>query len=214
MISNYHSHDDIIFGAVRPIFKNLFQYSLSVLITGKNNKNNILIPSVSSMLISKNSWEKVGRFKESHDGKYIVEDLIFINEIKKSNFKIHYNENAIVNWILPNSSKKVFYRFLEYSSGGIHSGFYNTWHFGILRNIIIFITLLILSYFKYQFFFILFILILFRSYLYLKSKFIFKKMNFVKKIFTTIIQSYMLILVDIASIFGFIRWLIKYKKFF
>tara|TARA_Y100000590_G_C15709953_1_gene1009932 strand:- start:931 stop:1890 length:960 start_codon:yes stop_codon:yes gene_type:complete len=212
LLNEYNSKDDIVFGCVKPIHNNLIQFSLSVLIVGKSSQEITISPTVSSMLINKKTWLKVGKFKESKNGDYIVEDLMFINEIKKSNKQIHYAKRAIVNWILPSNISKIFLRFLEYSSGGIKSGFYEIWHHGIIRNILILLILLILSYFNVFLILILPFLLLIRSYLYLKEKIIYKKMNLLDKVKSLLTLSFILTLVDLASIFGVFKWLFDYKK--
>ena len=75
---------DIIFGVVKPIINNNFDLSLSTVILGKYYDNYLLIPTVASILLKKESLEIIGYFPTNAKGKYVVEDLIFLNNIKKS----------------------------------------------------------------------------------------------------------------------------------
>ena len=88
----------ICYGVVRPIINNRFDNCLSTVILSKYYKDNILFPSITSILIQKKCWNDVGKFPYSVDKKYVVEDLIFLDNLKKYKFKFIIEKNAIVNW--------------------------------------------------------------------------------------------------------------------
>ena len=209
LIKNYKRTNDIVFGSAKPIYNNIFEYCLSMNIISKSNKNDLIIPTVSSMLLNKKSWEDLGRFQESKTGEYIVEDLLFINKIQQSDKNIYYEENAIVNWKMLSNTSEVFRRFSEYSKGGLISGFSSNWHYGILKNIVILLILISLTFLNYFFIPLIIVLVILRSYFYLKFSKYFKSMNIIKKIKTISILIYLLIIIDIASINGFFNWLKK-----
>ena len=86
------------------------------------------------MLMKKMSWSKVGKFKEDKKGRYVVEDLDFIQKVEKQGLTYTYSNEAIVNWSIPSKYKDIFLRFSSYSTGTLHASMYRIWHFGLSRN--------------------------------------------------------------------------------
>ncbi len=197
-----------VFGCVKIIHKNLFQQSIAASMVPHSKENFIIDESVSSLLITKNTWKKIGKFPESKKGDYIVEDLIFIDRIKKD-FKVTYADDAYINWLIPNNLKQLFLRYLEYSEGGYKNGFFRKWHYGIIRNLFIFIILILISIFYNYFIFTIILLIYLRPFLYLRKKLSYKSFNFYNKAKSILSLSYILILIDLASILGIIKGSLK-----
>lgn len=212
LLEKYRNKFSIVFGSVKPIYNNLLDYCLSVLIIGKKNKEELIYPSVSSMILNKYSWNNLGRFKESNDGSYIVEDLLFIDKIKSSSFDIFFNNEAIVNWNVSMNYFEIIKRFSEYSQGGLKSGYARNWHLGIFKNFLLLILILISSYYIIWFILLIIPAILLRSYSYLRKNNFFKKFNFFKKIACIFLFAYVLIITDIATIIGLINWIVKFKR--
>tara|TARA_B100001029_G_C14854861_1_gene335764 strand:- start:205 stop:720 length:516 start_codon:yes stop_codon:yes gene_type:complete len=160
------------------------------------------------MLIKRDVWNKIELFPISKDGSYVVEDLRFINSIIKSKIFISYDSKARVNWLIDLNIKKLFFRFLNNSYGGLKTGFFKSWHLGLIRNIAIFLFIFLISFLvSKKFIFLIIFLILYKSFNYLKISLWFKKSNFLKKILYLIITSLFFILIDIASLIGLIKWL-------
>ena len=204
---------DIVYGAAKPIVNTIFKKSIASIIISKDNYDGIVLPTVSSILFKKIIWNKI-KFPESKNGEYIVEDLIFLNRINSLNLQFKNNNKAIVNWEMPSNTNQIFNRFSNLSRGGIKSGFARTWHYGIVRNYALFILLIFLGIKISNFFlFLLIPFILIRTYSYnkylLNMKFSLK--NFVNQFLTT---TYLLFVVDIATINGFFKWVYidRFKK--
>ena len=77
----------IVYGAAKPKTSTITEKGLGAIIISKKNKLGLLYPTVSSILFDKFVWQSVGKFPESNNGEYIVEDLIFLEKLKK--FKSH-----------------------------------------------------------------------------------------------------------------------------
>ena len=204
---NKKSHD-IIFGSVYFITNNIFEESYASTFFDKSIKKNYIMPSVASMFINKIVWKDIGGFPESIDGSYAVEDLRFIDLIKKSRYDILYEPMARVNWIINLDLKTIFKRFLNNSLGGLKAGFYETWHKGLLRNISIFFLLFIFAIiFSSSLFFLIVALLLLKSFFYLRFTYWFLKSSFIKKFIYLICTSIIFTIIDFASLIGFVKWI-------
>ena len=208
LLINYNDKNTVIFGIVKILFKNLFEHSIASSIVNQSKENLTIEESVSSLLITKTIWRKIGKFPESKNGEYVVEDLIFINRLK-DNCKVIYSNKAYVNWLIPNNIKQLFKRYIEYSEGGFRNGFIKKWHFGIIRNLSILSIILLLSFYNYFFIILIIILIYLRSFFYLRRKLSFKSFSIIKKIKSILSISVILILIDSASIFGMIKYFLS-----
>ena len=206
-----HCHNknyDIIFGSVYFVTTNIFEESYASTFFDKSVKKNYIMPSVASMFINKIIWKNLKGFPESIDGSYAVEDLRFINIIKKSKHSILYESKARVNWIINLNLITLFKRFLNNSFGGLKSGFYHTWHKGLFRNMIIFTLLLICANFFSNFFYLLIVfLLLLKSFFYLRFTDWFLKNSYSKKFLYLICTSLIFVIIDVASFMGFVKWI-------
>lgn len=136
-------------------------------------------------------------------GRYVVEDLDFINKLEDQSVNSVYSFEAVVNWSIPSSYKTIFNRFSTYSTGTLRASMYKIWHFGLLRNTIIYI-LLFLFIFKINLLFIIPLLLFHsaRAFSYLIRVPWFKKAT-IKKRLIDLFQTFILIfLIDIASLKG------------
>ena len=198
---------EIVFGSVYFSPNNFLEESYAVTFFDKSKGLDYICPSVASMLIKRDVWNKIELFPISKDGSYVVEDLRFINSIIKSKIFISYDSKAKVNWLIDLNIKKLFFRFLNNSYGGLKTGFFKSWHLGLIRNIAIFLFIFLISFLvSKKFIFLIIFLILYKSFNYLKISLWFKKSNFLKKILYLIITSLFFILIDIASLIGLIKW--------
>ena len=197
----------IVYGSVIPIRDKIFDKCLATITIGKFYKNCVLNPSVSSLLIDKNCWKIVNGFPENKDGKYVVEDLLFLKRINQLNVKSKKVDDAVVYWYLAKNYKELFNRTSSNSRGGIAKGYAKNWHYGILRNFIVYIILLILTFvISYKIFILFAIFHFIRVYTYIKNV----KEHNLKNIFSYIgefvLISIQIIVIDLASIHGFLKW--------
>lgn len=211
LVNKYKENNeiDVVYGVVKPIIKNSFDACVSTVIIGKYYKDNLLSPTVSSILIKKNIFFNVGQFPYNKKGKYVVEDLVFLNNIKNNEkIKKNYSSNAIVNWHLSKNYISLILRFISNSRGGVACGFFSSWHLKTIINLLIYFFLLFLSFFNIFFLLILFIFHTIRVFSYYKHHLKEYKKNYILKIINFLRISNVILAIDIATIIGLIFWLI------
>ena len=203
----------IIYGSIVPIRNNFFSRNASNVIAGKNIKNYKLSNSVSSLFINKKVWKDVKGFPESIDGSYVVEDLRFLNNIQNKKYKSAYSINSKVYWSMPTNINKFISRFKEYSCGAIENGYFKTWHLPMFKNYSILIFIFFISfYLNFLIFFIIFFLLIYRPFLYLKGFNSYKKIS-LKFLYDLFFSSYLLLIIDYATMLGFFNFLKRRLNF-
>ena len=197
---------NVVYGAAKPLVSNYFSRNISNIIIGRNHLNGKIIPTVASMLLEKLVWKEVDKFPESQDGNYVVEDLIFLEKIKKSKFLTSIEENAIVHWEVPTQFQKCFTRFSAQSVDALNSGYTKSLHQGLFRNLFIFLIVIILGFkFNHLFFYLLLILLFIRSYSYVRTMPIYIKRKAIL-LSDLCVTSILLCWVDLATFYGFIKF--------
>ena len=200
---------DVVFGVIKPIIENSFDAAIANVILGKYYKENILSPSVSSILINKNVFKEIGLFPTNQKGKYVVEDLVFLNNLNNNKKLIKINcRKALVNWHLSKNYKSLILRFISNSRGGIAYGFFKKWHLKTIQNISIYLILISLGFFNIIFLFFLFLYHFLRVYSYYKHHSIEYKKGLIMKFKSFIKVSNVILSIDLATVIGIISWLI------
>ena len=207
---------DIIFGSVKPIKDNFFNKIISSFVLGNKKHDEMIINTVASIIIKKTVFEKIGYFIESPNGSYVVEDLNFLNKIKKSKtIRSLHCKSAYTNWIVSENYYQILEKYTSYSIGAINSGYFHIWHKNVFRNLIILILLIYLSL-NFLNIFLLIILLLtlffFRAFFYLNKNQWFNESNNLMKIKYLVNLNFLLILIDYAAIKGFYLWILKKLK--
>ena len=203
-----------VYGSVVPYIHNTFSRCMSTISIGKENKKGKIIKSIASILITKNLWKVVGKFPESSDNDFIVEDLIFLENIKKSGLNSKINSEAIVKWELPNSISEVFKKFYIYFSGGLKSG--HSKKYSTARNLFIYIFSVILSFYLNIYLLLLpFAFHSSRTLSYIKKSYWIKKNNIFILFKNYIFVFFILMTVDLATYISLIEYYLvrKWKKF-
>lgn len=90
-------------------------------------------PSVASMLLRRKVWQAVGGFPDLR----AAEDLIFMQQIERSGFKIGWAPQATVRWQLQPTLARTFRKFVLYSKHNVWAGWQRYWHYGIARQYLI-----------------------------------------------------------------------------
>ena len=200
---------DVVYGSVIPQLGTIVERCLAALITGKTKYAGTVNPSVSSLLLKKTVWENIGGFPESETGKYIVEDLIFLEKLdEESQHKAEATE-AIVLWDLALDITKAYKRFSTYSSSGLAAGFAKTWHYGTFRYLLFNLFLIFLAFFFNIFILLSSILLqLLKVRSYLVNVPWHKNSNRLEKLYDLICSFFIFFIIDIATIHGFLRWVI------
>ena len=194
--------EKVIFGAVKPLINSKVTRALGSFIVGKVNGESI-IPSVGSMLFNKKVWDDVGKFKESSEGKYVVEDLDFIQKIKQKGYELKFNFKASSNWEISKTFLEIYRRFTNYSQGTFENGLFMTWHLGTVRNTIIYITFLFLSFtLTFNFLICIFLFHSLRALSYLIRTKWYKKGSIIEKIIDFLNLSLILVIIDFSTYKG------------
>jgi glycosyltransferase involved in cell wall biosynthesis len=77
------------------------------------------LPATRSMLISKQVWQKVGKFDESLNTS---EDYIFAQQLKKHHIKICFNKDALVYWSPPKNLQQIAKTFVSFAAADVVGG--------------------------------------------------------------------------------------------
>ena len=203
LFSSYSNNKNTVtFGAVKPLINSKITRALGAFIVGKVNGESI-IPSVGSMLFHKDVWNRVGKFKESEEGKYVVEDLDFIEKIKQTGYDLEFNLDSHSDWEISKSYYEIYKRFTNYSQGTYENGLFKTWHLGTLRNTLIYISFLILSFvvsFNYLICILLFHAL--RAFSYLRKTKWYIQANIADKFIDFFNLSLILVIIDFSTYKG------------
>ncbi|HEY0100709.1 MAG TPA: glycosyltransferase [Pyrinomonadaceae bacterium] len=87
-------------------------------------------PSIASTLLRREVWEAAGGFPDLR----AAEDLFFMEQIKRLNFKTGYAPRATVWWQLQPTLGKTFRKFVLYSRHNVWAGRQWDWHYGLARQ--------------------------------------------------------------------------------
>ena len=111
---------------------------------------------------------------------------------------------------MPTNINKFISRFKEYSCGAIENGYFKTWHLPMFKNYSILIFIFFISfYLNFLIFFIIFFLLIYRPFLYLKGFNSYKKIS-LKFLYDLFFSSYLLLIIDYATMLGFFNFLKPY----
>jgi glycosyltransferase involved in cell wall biosynthesis len=106
-ISNFDSETDVIVGNYRPILRSLFdacQYSLHSLFKSDKDLDKFVISS-RSLAFKKKVWEEQNGYPEWMKSS---EDALFHDQIKKANYRIRFERDAVVRWELRKGLRSLF----------------------------------------------------------------------------------------------------------
>lgn len=126
---------EVVFGAWEPRVTNFFEecaaivyaYEPPVEIEGVK----ISPPCVGSTLVRREVWQGVGGFREELRAG---EDILFMDEIARAQFRTGYAPRALVAWEMPATVGATFRRFRTYSRHNLRAGLWRRWHRTILTR--------------------------------------------------------------------------------
>lgn len=112
------SKADVVAGVFRPYSNNLFEFCAGEMICSDIEKlPNDWPPSSRSAFFSKKAWKRAGGYPEN---LYTAEDTLFNSNLKKTGSKYMISRNAVVNWKMRSSFRKLFKQFYLYGRGDGH----------------------------------------------------------------------------------------------
>ena len=125
---------DVVYGSYEPVTDTLFKrcsvmayVAPPVEIDGKLVRTR----SVASVLMKRSVWQTVGGFPENLRS---AEDLLFINEIEKANFRIVHAPDALVHWQVQATPWLTFKRFVSYARNNMRAGLWRQWQAAIFKR--------------------------------------------------------------------------------
>ncbi|HEV2801770.1 MAG TPA: glycosyltransferase [Pyrinomonadaceae bacterium] len=98
-------------------------------------------PSIASALLKREVWEAAGGFPDLR----AAEDLFFMEEVKRLNFKTGYAPGATVWWNLQPTLARTFRKFKLYSRHNVWAGRQWDWHYGLARQYAVWLAFVALA---------------------------------------------------------------------
>ena len=121
---------DVVFGSYDPVCDTFFRRCAAVAYVPAPGPHGIRGPSVASMALTREAFERAGRFPPFR----AAEDLIFMEHLFALPLRIAYAPRARVHWQLAPDVRRTFRRFALYSEHNVRAGRARYWHVGVLRH--------------------------------------------------------------------------------
>ena len=101
----------------------------------------IRVPCIASSLVRRETWRQVGGFPDLR----AAEDLMFIEKIEQQGYKVGWAQQATIWWHLQPTLSATFKRFEVYSRHNVWAGRQRGWHYGIARQYLLMLVLVVLA---------------------------------------------------------------------
>jgi GT2 family glycosyltransferase len=101
----------------------------------------IRAPTIASSLLRRDAWRQVGGFPDLR----AAEDLIFMESIEQHGFKTGWAPQATIWWNMQPTLGRTYKRFEVYSRCNVWAGRQRFWHYGIARQYLFALGLVLLS---------------------------------------------------------------------
>jgi glycosyltransferase involved in cell wall biosynthesis len=98
-------------------------------------------PIIASALLRRRVWQAVDGFPDLR----AAEDLIFMERVERMAFKIGWAPAASATWHLQPSLARTFRKFVLYSKHNVWAGRQRHWHYGLARQYLVVLMLLLLG---------------------------------------------------------------------
>jgi len=121
---------DVVFGTYDPTCDTFFRRCAALAYVPARGSQGIRGPFVGSMAIRRGVFWKVGGFPEYR----AAEDLIFLENLARTDARVAYAPNALALWQTAPSADTTFRRFLAYSEANLWAGRARFWHLGVARQ--------------------------------------------------------------------------------
>jgi glycosyltransferase involved in cell wall biosynthesis len=138
---------DVVYGSYEPKTNTFFKECAAIAyITPPSEIDGKLMRQrfIASTLMRRSVWEAVGGFPEHLRS---AEDLLFMNQIESSGFRIAYAPEAIVRWDLQSNFYRTFRRFAIYSRNNIRAGLWKNWQAAVFSRYVVLVLLTFPAFF-------------------------------------------------------------------
>lgn len=118
---------DVVYGTYAPVIDSFFTECAAIAYVPApfESDGGLVRPrSIVSALMRRSVWETVGGFPEELRS---AEDLLFMNQVEKSGFKIARTSRAKAYWHIQPNLWRTYRRFVEYSRNNIRAGLFHEW---------------------------------------------------------------------------------------
>ncbi|HUF03546.1 MAG TPA: glycosyltransferase [Aridibacter sp.] len=138
--TNSNSLCFVVYGAYSPWIRNFFDLVATFAYVPPLEKTGIRGRSIASCLISKEVWREVGGFPDLR----AAEDLFFMEKVEEAGIQHCYAPDAVISWRLRPDVASTYRKFEIYSFHNVLAGRQWDWHFGILRQYLLLLPVLLL----------------------------------------------------------------------
>jgi glycosyltransferase involved in cell wall biosynthesis len=135
---------DVIYGTFDPAIASRFErYAALAYVMPRQLRpgGQMRGPSIASALLRRAVWEAVDGFPDQR----AAEDLIFMERVERKAYKIGWAPAASVTWQLQPSLARTFRKFVLYSKHNVWAGRQRHWHYGLTRQYLVVLMLLLLA---------------------------------------------------------------------
>lgn len=133
---------DFVFGNYTPITDSFFTRCAAFAYVPAQPADSIRGRFIASSLVRREVWEKAGRFPDLR----AAEDLMFIESAEKTGAKFAYAPKAMVYWQLRPDIPSTFAKFVLYSNKNVVAGRQWDWHYGILKQYVLVLLIILLAF--------------------------------------------------------------------
>lgn len=118
---------DIVYGGWEPVVDTFFKgcAAIAYLPPPARSEDSVIRPRfLASALMRRVVWESVGGFPEHLRS---AEDIVFMNNIERSNFRVVSAPDALVHWQIQSTVWRTFNRFRTYARNNMRAGLWRQW---------------------------------------------------------------------------------------
>jgi glycosyltransferase involved in cell wall biosynthesis len=101
----------------------------------------IRVPCIASSLLRRETWRQVGGFPDLR----AAEDLMFIEKIEQQGCKMGWAPQATIWWHIQPTLRDTFKRFAVYSRHNVWAGRQRGWHYGVARQYLLVLLVVVLA---------------------------------------------------------------------
>jgi hypothetical protein len=168
---------------------------------------------IASTLMRRSVWQAVGGFPEHLRS---AEDLLFMNRIEASNFRIRYAPLAIVRWDLQPNFLKTFKRFTIYSRNNIRAGLWKDWQAAVFSRYLVLLLLLLPALFLGRWWLVIpltmwLLMLMARAVVSLRRNQHSYPAGPVRNFLRLLMLLPLITVIDLGAIFGTIQWFLSDK---
>lgn len=134
LLSAKAGNADVVYGSYQPVVDTLFkECAVMAYMSPPSEIEGKLVRSrsVASLLLKREVWQAIGGFPEDLRS---AEDLLFLNAIEETNYRIAKAPDALVHWQVQGTLSGTFKRFVTYARNNMKAGLWREWQAAIFKR--------------------------------------------------------------------------------